>query len=316
MKLSVIIPVYNVRATLARCVESVLAQVARPAAGLGNGDMEVIIVDDGSTDGSAALADTFRSRTGVTVIHQANAGLSAARNAGLGVARGDLVTFVDSDDWLAPSTYAPLVRMMDGDGLCDIIEYSLVRETAGGLRAITFPDKTYADMRGYWIDGQAYTHCYAWNKLYRRRLFDGVRFPVGRTFEDVFTLPALLRHARRVRTTSAGLYHYSSNPQGITQQAIGNDYRNLLAAHMPLVADKGLRDYPGFADYYLHVLNIQLTTFQLTGDRRDIILPAPAKGMPPPADGRYRWKLRLLRVLGMTALCRLLRLINNHRNQN
>ncbi len=288
--LSVIIPAYNVERTLARCVESVLAQ------GVG----EVIIIDDGSTDDTPRLCDQYAGYPRVTVIHQSNGGLSAARNTGLSAACGEYVTFVDSDDFISPNTYPRLLKLIGANPQYDILEYSLVKDDVRKRPSQTpLPDREYTDMAEYWIDGRAYAHSYACNKLFRRSLFDHVRFPVGKTFEDVHTLPQLLRHARTVRTTSIGTYHYAYNPDGITSRASADDHRNLLEAHMGMIADSRLRHYHGFAKYYAHVLNIQITAYERSGDDADIALPTlPYYGS---------WKLQLLHVLGMHRLCHLFR---------
>ena len=115
MLLSVIIPVYNVEHTLERCVQSVLTQ--------NFADMEIILVDDGSTDGSSALCDTYGNKKNITVIHQDNAGLSAARNTGLTVAKGRYVTFVDSDDYLDTDLYPSLMKVLQADDDIDLLEY-------------------------------------------------------------------------------------------------------------------------------------------------------------------------------------------------
>ena len=179
-------------ATLNRCVESVLSQAV-------NG-LEVILVDDGSPDACPQLCDAWQLREArVCVIHQSNRGLSAARNAGLDIAQGDYVTFVDADDYLSPHTYQPLLDEM-GDA------------------------RTYTDMSAYWLESQAYLHTYACNKLYRRSLFSSVRFPEGKVFEDAYTLPHLLRQVRQLKTTSKGSYHYCDNPQGLTATARGREF--------------------------------------------------------------------------------------------
>lgn len=296
MLLSVIIPVYNVVGTLRRCVDSVLAQ--------GIDDMEIIIVDDGSTDGSAVICDKYKSPRAI-VVHQANAGLSEARNEGLRLARGEFVTFVDSDDYIEPDTYPALLeRMARAD--VDILEYSIVREGGRGpVSRIVFPDHDYTDMAAYWLCGKAYAHTYAWNKIYKRQLFGHVRFPKGKKFEDVSTLWNLLREARKVETTSLGAYHYTVNPLGITQRAGGAEYRDLLDAHLQIVSSKMLNAHQeGFCEYYRHVLDIQLQTYIYTGDMSDVKLPMM----------RFLGSLKLLslNVLGMRGLCRLVRAVKHY----
>ena len=185
MKLTVIIPVYCVEATLDRCVESVLRQDVP--------DMEVILVDDGSPDRCPQMCDDWKARDArICVIHKENGGLSDARNAALDIAKGDYITFVDADDWISPDTYKPLLERM-GDS--DLLEYSI----AGRL---SLHDTTYHHASDYWLQSRAYTHAYAWNKLYRRSLFSHIRFPKGRVFE----LPLLVQperyHSDRRRLTA------------------------------------------------------------------------------------------------------------------
>lgn len=292
MLLSVIIPVYNVENTLERCVESVLSQHVD--------DMEVILVDDGSTDSSPKIVDGYAQKRLVRAVHQQNKGLSEARNTGIGISKGRYITFVDSDDFLEPGTYPRLLGTLQEHPEIDILEYSVVREKKNGVENIIFPDKGYTDMRYYWITGRGYSHTYAWNKIYSRGLFETVRFEPGKKFEDVRAMSKLLTKARRVFTTSCGLYHYTYNPVGITVQADGKAWRDLLEAHLDIIKDKQLQSYPGFEDYYYQVLNIQLSTFQLTGDEVDIRLRRlPFHG---------NWKLMLLQTVGMKGLCRLNRL--------
>ncbi len=292
MLLSIIIPAYNVEGTLRECLESVLSQHVD--------DMEIILVDDGSTDNTAEICDEFGIRDNIKVIHQENAGLSEARNAGLELAEGELITFVDSDDYLEPNTYPRLIGIMERHPQYDILEYSIVKEDNGKvLFSLDLPDREYTDMAQYWFDGRAYTHCYAWNKVYRRGLFHGVRYPKGKKFEDVYMLPQLLRNAKVVRTTHLGLYHYIYNVDGITVSADGNALFELLIAHLPLINDKTLRSYNGFEEYYYHVLNIQISTYVESGNDGYIQLPT--------LPYHHRWKLKLLHLLGMKQLCRLFR---------
>lgn len=244
MKLSVVIPVYGVEATLDRCVESVVGQDVA--------DMEVILVDDGSPDGCPAMCDEWAAKDSrITVVHKQNGGLSDARNAGIDVASGDLITFVDSDDYLAPDTYGPLMARMKAEAACDLLEFSI----AGRLQ---LTEGSFDNTERYWTETKAYAHTYAWNKIYRQTLFDGVRYPVGKIFEDVYTLPLLLRKARRVLTTRHGYYYYTDNQQGITATAGGQGLTQLLDAHLT----SGM---PMDDAYYMYLLNIQMDVWERTG---------------------------------------------------
>lgn len=296
MKLSVIIPVYRTEATLDRCVESVLGQTF--------GDMEVILVDDGSPDLCPALCDDWAGRDArVRVIHQLNGGLSQARNAGLDVAQGEWVTFVDSDDHLERDTYAQVMAVADG---ADMVEFPLWRFYGSQRQQrVSWNVADYTDMGLYWLQARGYEHCYAWNKVFRRELFQGVRFPAGRVFEDVATLPLLLAKARCVRMTDKGLYYYCDNPKGITAQATGHELEQLLEAHLGVVP-KWLDDR-----YYMHVANIQLDVCRLTGQEPRL----PRRRVSPLAAGltmAERLKAIVINIFGMKVLCHLNRTIRNH----
>lgn len=285
--LSVVIPIYNVERTLARCVESVLGQHVE--------GMEVILVDDGSTDRSVLVANRYQNRPHVTLIHKANGGLSDARNEGLYYAKGRYVTFVDSDDYLLPDTYAPLMAMLEAHPEYDILEYSFVRETSCGRKIIKLPEREYTHIGDYWLGCRGYEHTYAWNKIYRRSLFDGTPWAKGRLFEDVYAMGALLPKVHTLRTTSRGTYRYTYNPSGITVKADARGWRDLLQGHLRMLHNYDFRGHADFARYYAALLNIQLTTFELSGDEHDIVLPS--------LPYRHTWKLCVLHLLGMRRLC-------------
>ncbi|MDD5862967.1 MAG: glycosyltransferase family 2 protein [Prevotella sp.] len=309
MKLSVIIPVYNTRETLRRCVETVLRQQQT--------DMEVILVDDGSADGCQELMEQLAAKDHrLRVYHQTNQGLSVARNSGINIATGDVLTFIDSDDALSdtPLLYHDLLQQMEEEEL-DLIEYSVHERIGGphGTHTLTLPDEVYTDMRRYWLHGKAYQHCYACNKLYRKALFDDVRFPAGKHFEDVYTLPLVLAHCSKIATSSKGYYDYAWNPQGITATARGHELRELLEGHRQAFHNKifALLDTPtaslsteeahDMGIYYAHLLNIQLDVYEQTGD--EPILPV----MP-----YYNtWKLKLMHLLGIKRLCQLNKLAHS-----
>ena len=283
MTLSVIIPVYLVEATLDRCVESVLRQQVD--------DMEVILVDDGSPDHCPEMCDKWALKDQrIRVVHKQNGGLSDARNAGIDIACGDFITFVDSDDWIDDNTYLPLLEKMAG---IDILEYAIANR-------LSLQEHIYDDINKYWLEEQAYTHTYAWNKIYRRSLFDNVRYPKGRVYEDVYTLPQLLRKAHKIATTSHGSYHYWMNPSGITATSDGHALAHLLEAH--------LRSQMPIDDlYYMYLVNIQTDVWEQTG--KTIILPKRNVNSPS-LPTRYKLKAVILNTLGIKALCIITKIIH------
>lgn len=283
MTLSVIIPVYRVEATLNRCVESVLKQQVN--------NMEVILVDDGSPDHCPELCDHWAEKDQrIRVIHKENGGLSDARNAGIDFACGDYITFVDSDDWIADDTYAPLLEMM---GDIDILEYAIADR-------LSLQEHIYDDMNDYWLKEQAYTHTYACNKIYRRQLFDDVRYPKGRIFEDIYILPQLLRKVQRIATTSHGSYHYWTNPTGITAMADGHALTQLLEAH--------LRSQMPIDDlYYMYLANIQIDVWERTGN--DIIIPQRRVSYAN-LPNKLKFKAMIINTLGIKVLCMISKLLH------
>lgn len=290
MKLSIIVPVYRSEATLDRCLQSLIRQDIT--------DYEVILVDDGSPDSCPQLCDEWAAKDShFRVVHKSNGGLSDARNAAIRVAQGEWLTFVDADDEVAPASYAALLLLMGPD--TDIIEYPIVRRHASGRdERLQLPCRTFSDARDYWLCTKGYTHTYACNKVYRKALFQHVTFPVGRVFEDAFTQPLLLQQSRAVTTTSEGCYIYHLNPQGITQQAQGPQLAMLLDAHLTT-----LRTWPD-AEYYLHVVNIQMDVYELTGQQPVL----PFLRVNPFTRGlslKLRVKALLLNILGLRALCKL-----------
>ena len=171
MKISVIIPVYNAEPFLAACLDSVLAQTHQ--------DLEVLMINDGSTDGSGAICDRYAAADGrIRVIHQENGGVSRARNRGLELATGELVSFIDSDDTMEPEMYELLVRIMqehDADishcGYKHLVrdEIRLVNDTRQ-IRHQTGEEALECLVSGTLFGGGL------WNKLFRRELLEGISF--------------------------------------------------------------------------------------------------------------------------------------------
>jgi glycosyltransferase involved in cell wall biosynthesis len=295
MKLSIIIPVYRVEATLNRCIESVVTQ--------DDADFELILVDDGSPDKCPQMCDDWAARDQrIKVIHKTNGGLSDARNAGIEIAQGDYLTFIDSDDYIAEHTFAPLMQTLADRPDIDILEYPIfVFYGSPKQHRLAFQEeRVYDDMDDYWYKGQAYLHSYACNKIYRAGLFQDVRYPVGILFEDMHTLPRLLKKAKTVMTTGQGLYYYCMNDSSITATANGNALRMLLQPHAEIIKNSQSQDRD-FQTYYLHVLNIQMDVYELTGDCP--ILPR-LHLKPDYFKGVHKLKAIALNILGINYICK------------
>lgn len=212
---SVIIPVYNVAKVLERCVESVRKQIYP--------NLEIILIDDGSTDMSGVFCDVFAKKDArIKVIHQANQGLSAARNAGLKIATGKWITFVDSDDTVRPDMIDILHRLCyENHTKMSICGFYEVKQDGEGKLARTTEDKVRVLSTVECLtamlceDGFSMS---AWGKLYARELFDLVQFPEHRLYEDVGTTYRLVMQCSEVAVTSAAEYNYYQNADSITKQ--------------------------------------------------------------------------------------------------
>ena len=179
--ISVIVPVYKVEEYLDECVQSLINQTYT--------NLEIILVDDGSPDGCPQMCDDWAMRDArIKVIHKKNGGLSDARNAGLDICTGDYVAFVDSDDWIKPEMYRYMYDAIKREKAdicaCNIISCYPNREVSWGGKAYTVGDSETMLDRLY--SDSAFPVC-AWNKLYRRELWQEFRFPVGKICEDAFT---------------------------------------------------------------------------------------------------------------------------------
>lgn len=216
-QLSVIVPVYKVEPYLQKCIDSVLAQTFR--------NLELILVDDGSPDNCPAICDAAAEKDErVVVLHRKNAGLSAARNAGLAAARGDYIGFVDSDDYIAPEMYQTLYdAMVKNDAQLAVCNYIYVDEngeTTGKwvspikkeevLNRVQAMDRLGGDGSWYYIT--------AWNRLYRKELFENIRFPLGKLHEDEYIVHYVYWACERIVVVPQPLYFYVQRGGSIMRQ--------------------------------------------------------------------------------------------------
>ncbi len=206
--ISVIIPVYKVEDYIRRCVDSVLTQTY--------GNLEIILVDDGSPDRCGEICDEYAAKDKrVVSIHKKNGGLSDARNAGMEVCKGEYITFLDSDDWVVPDYIERLYRLLTDTG-SDISACSFIKTSDEEAKPDSSPEEVRVfsniealDKMESNTDIQLYIQLVvAWGKLYKRDLFRGVTYPVGKLHEDEFTTYKVIYRAQRIAITSAQLLYY------------------------------------------------------------------------------------------------------------
>lgn len=203
--ISVIVPVYKVEEYLPKCVDSIINQTYR--------NLEIILVDDGSPDGCGAICDRYAGQDSrVRVIHQENAGISGARNAGLDIMTGKYLTFVDSDDWLAPNAIEVLFGRLQQDG----------SDMAIGQRIKVYCDGTTGPTYCAWMGDMKITGqeaiatlgtetpvpCCAWGSLAQRVVYQNLRFPKITRGEDLWIFPDVLDACRTVSLDSRVIYYY------------------------------------------------------------------------------------------------------------
>lgn len=210
--ISVIVPVYNVERYLCECIDSILGQTYT--------DFELILVDDGSPDSCGEICDAYAEKDSrIRVIHQENGGLSAARNAGLDMAQGAYVTFVDSDDIVHPDYLRCLAEgLWENQSDIAIARFLRFAETvpayAGAVKSVKQVRSGREICRElFGEDGVTYT--IACGKLYKTALFEGIRYPVGKIHEDEATTYKLLYKAKLVAVLGDELYFYRQNANGI-----------------------------------------------------------------------------------------------------
>lgn len=208
---SVVIPVYNVEKYLEKCIEAVVKQTYQ--------DLEIILVDDGSTDESGKICDAYaRQDERILVIHQENQGLSAARNSGIDIARGDYITFVDSDDFISVRFVERLVGALEETqsqiAICRHSVYDDVRTLEKACPVSQPETLSREDLYNIALVGVPF-FVSAWAKLYDIRLFETLRYPVGELYEDLGLVYDLFSLIDRGCFIDEPLYYYFQRPDSI-----------------------------------------------------------------------------------------------------
>lgn len=203
--ISVIVAAYNIKEYLPRCLDSLISQSYQ--------NLEIIVIDDGSVDGTGAICDQYAAKDSrIKVIHQPNQGLSGARNAGLAIASGDYIGYVDGDDWIETDMYRAMLEA------CESKEAELAvcayRRIAKEKISRKFTHKEYVLNREealdiYICDNKDY-HIYnsVWSKLFRKDIIEGIKFPVGKKSEDIMYTTRAMVNANTCVFLDTPYYNY------------------------------------------------------------------------------------------------------------
>ena len=207
IKVSIIVPVYNVKKYLSKCLGSLRDQTLK--------EIEIICVNDGSTDGSDKLLNTLaKYDSRIVIINQENQGLSAARNAGIKIAKGEYIGFVDSDDWVDIDFYEKLYNAAKKFD-CDIASGDFYRQGKILKTQRLKYKKTEAFFDPIEKIERAFIpqHCYVWNKIYKKDALLGIdhQFPIGRYYEDMFWTVQVVYKLNGLITVPNTFYHYRKN---------------------------------------------------------------------------------------------------------
>ncbi|WP_164470902.1 glycosyltransferase family 2 protein [Vaginisenegalia massiliensis] len=257
--ISVVIPIYNVEKYLPRCLDSVVNQSYR--------DLQIILVNDGSSDQSLAIAQAYADKDErIELISQENQGLSAARNTGMRLVKGDYLAFVDSDDWLELDAFSYLLDAMDRYQV-DMVVAGLQRKSSTSqateqapIQEQVFNQEDY--MRRYFKIGSQTTEYYAWNKLYKTDLVKDITYPVGLTSEDVLATFEMVLKAQNILVSNKVIYNYFRNDAGITGAFSAKDFDLLTIWDrvVELAQAKGNSDYVAYAKLNRYRIDMTLLT--------------------------------------------------------
>lgn len=249
--ISIIVPVYKVEKYLSRCIDSILAQTYT--------NIEIILVDDGSPDNCDKICDEYAKKDNrIKVIHKNNGGLSDARNAGLEIASGDYIGFVDSDDYIKEDMYQKLLKAcIDNNaqlsicGRYDVFENEII------------PSFSFSGFK-IWNSKEAIENLLTWNnldssacdKLFNKQLFKKLRFPVGKYNEDIFVMTNILHEVNKIVHIGESMYYYCHRPNSITTEIFSEKKMDLLDASQK-VLDFVIDKYPS--------LKLQAKSFHYKG---------------------------------------------------
>ena len=248
-EISVIVPVYNVEKYLCNCLDTILAQTFA--------NTEIICVNDGSTDSSRKILEEYKNKDSrIKIVDKENGGLSSARNAGLKVAKGKFISFIDSDDWIDKTMLEKLYNSMTAlntdIAICAVHQYDESRQIiddSNPYYTLGFFDETFDNRAFSYKDTKPFLMdvcVMAWNKLYRRSLLDecNAQFPDGLIFEDGPFFFSIFFKTTRVSIVRNFLYYYRINRKGSIVQKAGSQFLDIIdVAELMYNSLKQISDY-------------------------------------------------------------------------
>ncbi|HCK31250.1 glycosyltransferase family 2 protein [Acinetobacter ursingii] len=243
MRISLIIPVYNVEKYIIQCLESVVPQLSEY--------IEVILVNDGSPDNSMSLVNEYidkidpKIQKQIKIINQKNKGLSGARNTGIDHAEGEYIAFLDSDDILYNGYFDALLNIIN-EFSPDIVEFDAVRFGDNGenysFYQLSKTEGIYEINEDYLKNLCNQSIWYAWKRIYNKKLFTSIRYPVGVNFEDIYTTPYLFIEAKTIYLLPKKLIGYRVNASSITNTKSEKNLKDLKLSVLKLEGD--VQKYP------------------------------------------------------------------------
>lgn len=225
--ITVIVPIYNVEKYLKQCLDSIINQTYK--------NLEIILVDDGSPDNCGKICDNYAEKDNrIKVIHKENGGLSSARNAGLDIATGDYISFIDSDDYVAENFIETLYKLCIENN-CDISECDFLKfeneVCTNKMNANIEMYSNYEMQKRLYVFEFSVRGVIVWNKLYKKYLFENIRFPFGKINEDEFiTYKVLYNCKSNIAVTNNQLYYYRYNTQSIMGRKFNEKRLDVLEA--------------------------------------------------------------------------------------
>lgn len=236
VKVSIIVPVYKAEKSIAQCIEAILGQTYH--------NIELLLIEDGSPDNSGAICDSYDNDPRVKVIHNTNHGVSYTRNIGLKQATGDYITFCDSDDYYAPDHVEKNIFVAQKQDSEITISGYYLQQKGKFVSSVRMPSGPMSEediVRHFSVDNEFGGFC--WNKLYKRRVLQGIKFPEDlEILEDTYLLCSAMEKTNKIYYLAEPLYYYCDNEESVTRSIdmlysehdtikYIDSYRKILADH-------------------------------------------------------------------------------------